>query len=63
MYSNFFAHVDIPPQNVHILNGTAHDLEKECAEYVCALDYQHPTAPKTTHKEPTISLQLTLRKL
>ena len=34
MYQHFFAHVDIQPQNVHILNGLAKDLDKECEKYV-----------------------------
>lgn len=33
MWENFFKHIDIPKQNVNILNGMADDLEKECAEY------------------------------
>ena len=33
MYENLFAHIDIDPSNVHILNGEADDLEAECNEY------------------------------
>jgi glucosamine-6-phosphate deaminase len=33
MWNNFFKHVDIDPQNAHILDGNAADLEQECAEY------------------------------
>ena len=33
MWNNLFNHVDIPRENVHILNGNATDLEKECREY------------------------------
>ena len=33
MWSNFFSHIDIPAENVHILNGNAEDLEAECAAY------------------------------
>ncbi|CAK7272686.1 Glucosamine-6-phosphate isomerase (Glucosamine-6-phosphate deaminase) (GNPDA) (GlcN6P deaminase) [Sporothrix epigloea] len=33
MWSNFFSHVDIRPENVHLLNGNAPDLEAECAHY------------------------------
>lgn len=33
MAENFFNHVDVPKENIHILNGNAPDLEKECAEY------------------------------
>ena len=33
MWNNFFKHIDIQPKNVHILNGNAKDLEKECEEY------------------------------
>jgi len=33
MVTNFFAHVDINPNNVHILNGNASDLQEECTRY------------------------------
>lgn len=33
MRENFFNHIDIQPQNIHLLNGNAPDLEVECAEY------------------------------
>ena len=33
MYHHFFSHIDIPPENINILNGNAQDLEKECEEY------------------------------
>lgn len=33
MWNNFFNHIDIDPQNVHILNGNAPDLLAECAKY------------------------------
>ncbi len=33
MWHNFFDHIDIPKANVHILDGNASDLEKECNEY------------------------------
>lgn len=33
MAKNFFDHVDCPKENIHILNGNADDLEKECANY------------------------------
>jgi glucosamine-6-phosphate deaminase len=33
MNDNFFSHIDIPPQNIHILNGMALDLAAECAAY------------------------------
>ncbi len=33
MWSNFFKHIDIKPENVNILNGNAPDLELECASY------------------------------
>lgn len=37
MWSNFFSHIDILPENVHILNGNAADLEAECAAYENAM--------------------------
>ena len=33
MYNNFFNHIDIRKENIHILNGNAEDLEAECANY------------------------------
>ena len=33
MWSNFFDHIDIPKDNVNILNGMAEDPEAECARY------------------------------
>ena len=33
MWSNFFSHIDIQREHVHILNGNAPDLEKECSDY------------------------------
>jgi glucosamine-6-phosphate deaminase len=33
MYNNLFNHIDIPSENIHILNGNADDLVKECREY------------------------------
>jgi glucosamine-6-phosphate deaminase len=32
MWTHLFAHVDVQPANVHILDGTAPDLDKECRE-------------------------------
>lgn len=33
MYKHFFSHVDIPPQNINILDGNASDLAAECASF------------------------------
>lgn len=33
MWDNFFSHIDIPKENVNILNGNADDVEKECAAF------------------------------
>lgn len=33
MWANFFKHIDIEPENVHILNGNAPDLQVECEKY------------------------------
>lgn len=33
MWNNFFNHIDINPENVHILNGNAPDLIAECNAY------------------------------
>lgn len=37
MYTNFFNHVDIPHENIHILNGNAEDLLAECDNYEQAI--------------------------
>ncbi|MBQ2150736.1 MAG: glucosamine-6-phosphate deaminase [Bacteroidales bacterium] len=37
MYKNLFDHIDIPRENIHILNGNAPDLDKECEEYELAI--------------------------
>lgn len=33
MFDNLFNHIDIPRENINILNGNAKDLEKECIDY------------------------------
>lgn len=33
MWNNFFKHIDIVPQNVHILDGNVNDLVAECTKY------------------------------
>lgn len=33
MYQNFFNHIDIPQENIHILNGNAEDIAAECQIY------------------------------
>lgn len=33
MWNNFFNHIDIKPENVHIPNGVANDLVEECQHY------------------------------
>ena len=33
MHSNFFDHIDIPAENINILNGMAGDPDAECARY------------------------------
>jgi glucosamine-6-phosphate deaminase len=37
MWSNFFSHIDIKKENIHILNGNAEDLEAECQQYEDAI--------------------------
>jgi glucosamine-6-phosphate deaminase len=37
MWNNFFRHIDIPQENVHILNGNATNSEQECDEYEAAM--------------------------
>lgn len=33
MWTNFFSHIDIPRENVNILNGNPADFEEECRRY------------------------------
>lgn len=33
MYNNFFNHVDIPNENINLLNGNAPDVDTECRRY------------------------------
>ena len=33
MYKHFFDHIDIPSENINILNGLAEDVDKECSSY------------------------------
>ena len=33
MYTQLFNHIDIPPENINLLNGMADDLELECSRY------------------------------
>jgi len=37
MWKNFFNHIDIKRENVHILDGTAEDLQAECSKYEDAI--------------------------
>ncbi|MGL4524173.1 MAG: glucosamine-6-phosphate deaminase [Spirochaetia bacterium] len=37
MWKHLFDHINIKKENVHILNGNAKDLEKECADYEKAI--------------------------
>lgn len=37
MWNNFFSQIDIKKENVHILNGNAKDLKKECEDYEKAI--------------------------
>ena len=38
MWTNFFSYIDIKKENVHILNGNADDLTKECEDYEKAIE-------------------------
>lgn len=33
MQENFFKHVNLKPENIHLLNGMTRDFAKECSEY------------------------------
>lgn len=39
MYQNFFNHVDIDKNNIHILNGNADDVDMECQQYEEKIKY------------------------
>ena len=38
MYKNFFSHIDILDENIHILDGNAKDLIKECNDYEAKIE-------------------------
>ena len=38
MWTNFFSHIDIKKENVHILNGNAENLTEECENYEKAIE-------------------------
>ena len=38
MYKNFFSHIDILEENIHILDGNAKDLNKECNDYEAKIE-------------------------
>ncbi len=38
MWKNFFSQIDIKPENVHILNGNAANLQQECEAYEKAIE-------------------------
>lgn len=38
MWDNFFSHINIKKEHVHILNGNAADLEAECTAYEAAIE-------------------------
>eukprot|EP00823_Brevimastigomonas_motovehiculus_P009514 TRINITY_DN918_c0_g1_i1.p1 TRINITY_DN918_c0_g1~~TRINITY_DN918_c0_g1_i1.p1 ORF type:complete len:368 (+),score=99.24 TRINITY_DN918_c0_g1_i1:78-1181(+) len=38
MWNHLFKHIDIKPSNVHILDGNAKDLEKECSGYEASIE-------------------------
>ena len=33
MWQNFFKHIDIQPENAHVLDGNAADIVKECDNF------------------------------
>ena len=37
MHTNFFSKIDIKPSNIHLLDGKASDLTRECREYEAAI--------------------------
>lgn len=37
MHENFFSHIDIPAENIHILDGMAQDPQAECEKYEAAI--------------------------
>lgn len=39
MYKNFFDHVDIPRENINLLNGNAPDVDEECRQYEAKIKF------------------------
>lgn len=37
MWTHLFQHIDIPPENIHVLDGNAPDLDEECRRYEAAI--------------------------
>ncbi|KAF7721010.1 Glucosamine-6-phosphate isomerase 1 [Apophysomyces ossiformis] len=37
MWTHFFQHLDIPPENIHMLDGNAPDLDAECSRYEASI--------------------------
>ena len=48
MWTNFFSHIDIKPENAHILDGTAKDLDAECAAYEANIAFNEPASSLTS---------------
>lgn len=41
MHENLFQYLDLKPENIHVPNGSASDLEDECERYEAALSMTH----------------------
>ena len=51
MHHNLFNHIDIPKENVHLLDGLAENLELECGK-----PDQHQTVAKSDLSKPTATI-------
>lgn len=72
MHDNFFDHINIRPQNIHIPDGLAPDTEKACADYdrtieaLGGIDLQLLDIGNTGHigfNEPDVSFDKTTHKI
>lgn len=54
MWTNLFEHIDIRPENVHILDGMAEDLQAECDKVSCPQESAESCSsqsPQPTHQQ------------
>ena len=68
MHDNLFNYINVPEESIHVLSGTAADLEKECADYEKAIEtpavliFRFSVSVITVTSLSTSPLMLSLRK-